>query len=281
MSSKLMIVLLLIVGAIYTVMNSMATSVPVVENFWNGPSFKARVDPSVGSACGQRSIPGAGNVGGAFFTVPGYAQTAISARFSSGGLGAAVQYNMPSVNNMAMNPNNPSSAPALANIVEGFEDTLKVAQNSLPAAQGTAELDAQLSLPAADMNAVTGAAPLVMDRFIFANQKSNLRGAADPIRGDLAIAPCSTGWFRPSVNMSTDLNSGALAVMGGAYNETMRTTAGTMMAANGGTDTTQAGVNFAQPAYTALGRANMASQKNEMGQFGANRSGDVTVSAYA
>jgi hypothetical protein len=54
-----------------------------------------------------------------------------------------------------------------------------------------------------------------IDRLMYANKKSRLRQHGDPIRGDLPIVPCKGGWFRPSVNVSTDLMQGALSVMGG------------------------------------------------------------------
>jgi hypothetical protein len=282
MNSKIVIVLFLLAGALYSFMANQNT--PIIENWWGTPGFKARVDPSLcNSKCGKTSIKGAGNLGGAFFTVPGTYQTAVAPRFQSQGMGASITYNLPQVQNLAADPNNPTSAPMnLANLVETFDmKSSQEAKSQIATTPSTDDLSVQMSLPAEDMSAMTGAAPFVCDRFIYANRKSNLRASADPIRGDLAIAPCTTGWFRPSVTPSTDLNSGAMAVMGGAYNDTTRLTSGLKMMSNGGSDTTHSGVNFEQPSYTAMGRVNMASQKNVMGSMGPNHSGDVTVSSFA
>lgn len=71
--------------------------------------------------------------------------------------------------------------------------------------------------------------PIVYDRLIYANARSRLRGAGDPIRGDLPIVniapesnPDSLIMFRPSVTPSIDLQQGALNVMGGYDNTTMK-----------------------------------------------------------
>ena len=55
----------------------------------------------------------------------------------------------------------------------------------------------------------------VLNRYLYANKKDRQLGLADPIRGDLPITPCQTGWFQVSANPVTMLNPGALAVMGG------------------------------------------------------------------
>jgi hypothetical protein len=39
---------------------------------------------------------------------------------------------------------------------------------------------------------------VVYDRYIYANQKSRTHGLGDPIRGDLPIVPCGSGWFNMS-----------------------------------------------------------------------------------
>ena len=55
----------------------------------------------------------------------------------------------------------------------------------------------------------------VLNRLVYGVKKDrNLRNA-DPIRGDLPIVPCQTGWFQVSTNPVTMLNPGAMAVMGG------------------------------------------------------------------
>jgi len=71
--------------------------------------------------------------------------------------------------------------------------------------------------------------PIVYDRLIYANSRSRLRGQGDYIRGDLPVVPVlpesnpdSLVMFRPSVTPSIDLNSGALNVLGGYDNTSMK-----------------------------------------------------------
>jgi hypothetical protein len=86
--------------------------------------------------------------------------------------------------------------------------------------------------------------PIVYDRFIFANQKSNLYALGDHIRGDLAITPCKTGWFRPSVHPEIDLNAGALSVMGGVNNDSSKCTMNMINSVSGGAKRSFAGVDY-------------------------------------
>ena len=78
------------------------------------------------------------------------------------------------------------------------------------------------------------------------------------VRGDLAIVPNKCGWFDVSVNPGTDLNTGAMAVLGGAFNDTNRIAAGYAMDQTGGTITTASGVNFPIQNGSAMGCANLA-----------------------
>ena len=61
---------------------------------------------------------------------------------------------------------------------------------------------------------------IVYDRYVFANRHNRNRAHGDHIRGDLPIAPCQPGWFRPSVNPAVDLHQGAMFVLGGQDNST-------------------------------------------------------------
>jgi len=74
-------------------------------------------------------------------------------------------------------------------------------------------------LPIGDMttvNALGEEQQVVMyDNLMYSNRRSRLRGAGDPIRGDLAITPCETGWFRPAVDPALDLQEGAMNVLMG------------------------------------------------------------------
>jgi len=100
---------------------------------------------------------------------------------------------------------------------------------------------------------------ITYDRLMIANI-GRLRGHSDMIRGDLPIVPIksctdpnSAVWMRPPGDPST-LNSGALAVLGGAYGSDMRQTAQLKMINSGGTRTAQAGTTWVPPAESAVGQ---------------------------
>ena len=103
------------------------------------------------------------------------------------------------------------------------------------------------SIPVGDMTTVNAMGEavqtVVYDRLIYANQKSRLRGQGDPIRGDLPIVPCAAEWFRPSVHPNIDLQTGAMAVMGGMDNETNQQMAA--LIANTSADASVSGVSMA------------------------------------
>jgi len=76
------------------------------------------------------------------------------------------------------------------------------------------------TLPVGNMNSLNNMGEdmgqvVVYDRLMFANRNSRTRGQGDPIRGDLPIVPCATGWFQVTANPNLDLQQGAMAVMGG------------------------------------------------------------------
>ena len=107
---------------------------------------------------------------------------------------------------------------------------------------------------------------IIYDRYIYANLGSNLRAQGDPIRGDLAIAPCNNGWFNVSVNPNIDLQEGALNVLGGSRNETTQALGELIYATSGGADQIVAGVPL-----------NMSNQfSTTMSAAG----GDINVSAF-
>lgn len=60
---------------------------------------------------------------------------------------------------------------------------------------------------------------ITRDRLIYANKSSKLRRMGDPFRGDIPIIPPVGNWFIPPVKPSTDLQHGALTIMGGIGNE--------------------------------------------------------------
>lgn len=97
----------------------------------------------------------------------------------------------------------------------------------------------------------SGVQPVVYDRFIYANAKSNLRRAADPVRGDLPIVPVlpesnrnSTVLFRPSVSPHIDLERGYLTAAGGSDNTTNNQLRSLMNASVDGTLSTFGGSNI-------------------------------------
>ena len=114
-------------------------------------------------------------------------------------------------------------------------------------------------VPVGDMTMINSVGetvqPIVYDRYIYANRNSRLRSQGDPIRGDLPIVPCSSGWFRPSVHPSIDLQEGAMNVMGGIRNETSNALADLINTASGGGDSTIGGVNMVNQFSGSLGAA--------------------------
>ena len=103
---------------------------------------------------------------------------------------------------------------------------------------------------------------VMANRLIFANPNSRLRAQGDPIRGDLPITPCNTGWFQVSVNPNLDLQAGAMNVMGGVQNETNNGTASVINAQAG--STVIGGVNMSTPQLASIGACS-----------------DITVNAFA
>ena len=257
--------------------------------------------------------------------VKGRYQSPLSPRFSSTGYGANITYNLPNVSNLAVEPNNPlqltpsqyaavvesrgivenpalgaPAAPGAPGFIskETFKYPKKSASGSYAALQKNKALSGRensAGLPLQNMNNTTSsgsAVPLVMDRFIITNMKSNKYALGDFIRGDLPIVPVlpnadpnSCTWFRPSVNPSIDLNPGALAVLGGAFNDSARQTAQLKMQSNSGALNTFAGVQFEPPADTSVGQqliANtaMAAQRASSSLQG-SPNGDVGISSPA
>lgn len=106
---------------------------------------------------------------------------------------------------------------------------------------------------------------------------SRLRSQGDPIRGDLAIVPCQSGWFSVYPNIARDVQEGAMNVLAGAggggesYNKLMNL----LVNASGGASTTLGGVDLAQslPEYNVnMATSMQTSLRNAMT--------DVQVSAF-
>lgn len=103
-------------------------------------------------------------------------------------------------------------------------------------------------LPVNDMTSMASAsensAPVVYDRYIYANRNSRLRSQGDPIRGDIPIVPCQYPWFRPSVHPNVDLQQGAMNVMGGTTNDTANSLANLIYTTSGNGETAIGGINM-------------------------------------
>jgi hypothetical protein len=218
------------------------------------------------------------------YQTPPNFQSSLSPRFSSEGYGAYINYNLPDEQYQGV-PQNPLTFGNMASenySNEGFcasggcgsvqscskggvapnanvnattamnaphmnfqAPSYSAAENTQPSAYDVVD-----ELPIGDMSNLgadgTVGETVVFDRFIFANQKSRLRALGDPIRGDLAIVPCTDKWFRPSVTPHLDLQQGAMAVMGGLDNGTANQTAALSLVGSGGFDDTVGGVNLGE-----------------------------------
>lgn len=232
------------------------------------------------------------------FTVPGTYQSPIAPRFSNTGYGAYITYNLPEKKNLAVDPMDPMMMASMVekpNTKERFrypQDSASTDYQNKYNSLTTPPVSQQeilSELPMQSMATSTGSeVPLVMDRFIVANLKSRLYGAADFIRGDLAITPVlpqsdvySTTMFRPSVAPSIDLNSGALSVLGGAYNENCRDVVQLAMQDNGGGRNTFSGDQWNNNAATSIGKLQLnMNRDNPMVSSQGPLSGDVTVTMF-
>lgn len=90
-------------------------------------------------------------------------------------------------------------------------------------------------------------APVVLDRLMYSSQRSRVYAAQDPIRGSLPIAPhkptADCMWFTVSAQPERDLNSGALAVLGGISDQSAKLAALKTMN-SGNTVSTYSGINW-------------------------------------
>lgn len=227
---------------------------------------------------------------GEFYSIPGNYQAILSPRAASTDFGAHIRYNMPQYKNQAV-PCNPLTFGNMVkeNYTENYgcnssgggcgpagctktgnsvsyhggapvmpADYASGNYNEMiNSAKNTEYPDAVGMIPVGDMTTVNALGetiqPIVYDRYIYANRQSRLRSLGDPIRGDLPIVPCSAEWFRPSVHPSLDLQTGAMAVMGGMDNQTGQAMADLIAATSG--DTTVAGVNMSSMRNTYTGSA--------------------------
>jgi len=247
----------------------------IKENFLGTlPSFTTKVVKDVKCVPKQSSD---------MYMVPGTYQSNIAPRFSNTNYGANINYNIPCRDVLAT-PVNPVPMVSVEQTVqvqpvvdEGFCIQGQCNQAQLVEARPldnccSTDIYPGASYAAGDFNQVSAAAydpteypdvqsmipsgtldslgescqPIVYDRYIYANRNSRLRSQGDPIRGDLPIVPCNTGWFRPSAHPQIDLQQGALNVIAGVSNETTQQMNELITASSGGAVTVNAGVPMSQ-----------------------------------
>jgi hypothetical protein len=125
-----------------------------------------------------------------------------------------------------------------------------------------------------------------MDQVVFSNRlmttftKDRLRRGSDYIRGDLAIKPCTGGWFSVYPVVATALNPGYSMVANGAENETNRATLNLIQESNAGAQKTYGGVNLGEPQFaTSLARAANAPSWTASAALG-SASTDISYTAF-
>ena len=219
---------------------------------------------------------------GDFFSVPGTFQAAISPRFANTNFGANITYNRPAMKNMAA-PCDPLMYGKMAkenfttkedygcgtcnnglSCAKGGEPgafhggaplmdsdyTAGNYQSVMDSARGSNESSEGVNMLPVDTMATVDAngeeqMPIMYERFMVANRDSRNRGQGDPIRGDLPIVPCNTGWFQVSATPNLMLQQGAMNVLAGETNEVTQALSELMFASSGNTSTTIAGANLA------------------------------------
>jgi hypothetical protein len=133
----------------------------------------------------------------------------------------------------------------------------------------------QNALPLGSMNSVDADGNVGQDyvyqNYIYANQRSRLRGLGDQIRGDISVSnSLQPGWFYPSAAASpnVNLNTGALNVIAGANNEQGQSISNAVFQASGGAVTALGGIDMSRVSGTPEYRGNLSAIYN-----------DITVSA--
>lgn len=221
------------------------------------------------------------------FQVPGYQQSHLSPRQSSTGFSSFIRYNIPDEKNMAVRANDPlmmkdsyCNPVKLANIVQPVKEQYTETISGTPAVSpqydqlykdNLASSNQVISnnLPITSMANSIGnendPAIVNYNMYTFALQRDRLNGLGCPIRGDVPCTPClstpdpsSTTWFRPPVNPSTALRTGAINVIAGATNVTAMQTA--ELAARGTSKNTFAGVAIPYPIGSPMANIQQAQQ---------------------
>ena len=265
---------LALAGAAITL--GMSDSKPVIENWGGNPQMTVKAVPSYAANMASAQS-------GQIFAAPPSLQAMISPRFNSIGLPASITYNMPSEKNLASRLSSPFAENITGNRMHtslGFgtnliQNNMKENYENVTGSGRMDSMELNTMEPSLLPGIVSGTAsdekgepsfqnvgasqdadnPVIFDRFITANLSSRLRAHGDKIRGDLAIPPCNSGWFQVSVNPAVDLEPGALAVMGGIYNEQCQAISSLVNMSSGGTKTAIGGVDMSAAIDTCLAGA--------------------------
>lgn len=250
---------------------------PTVEG-WNGVQLGRKMMPYAKFPNGQETAVG-GNFmnpnmmgSGKFVQVPNY-QAILSPRMNGGvDFGANIRYSMPAYENQAV-PCDPLAMGDMAKenyTKENYPTScgkgglsnydMAVAGGNVMSPNYSVGNYSQVegSLKEAAPNVVTSELPIgtmttmdalgnveqpvMYNRMVYAPRlKSRLSGRGDPIRGDLAITPCQSGWFSVYPTLNVDLQEGAMNVLGGVNTDLMKLLA----KSTSGTVDTFGGVNLA------------------------------------
>jgi hypothetical protein len=260
-------------------------AMPVIENTATGQQSAYSgnyLNPNMGS--------------GQFFSAPQY-QAIIAPRFSNLNYGANIKYNMPDRANMA----SPCEPLTFGNMAKenytkenygcgtnppscgkgGYGMGAKVGGDDCAVPPGYTNgnyqdvynslrgesIASSSDLPIASMSAMDGFGNeeqfVAFNRIMVANTKSSsrLRAQGDPIRGDLAIVPCQTGWFSTYPDIARDIQEGAMNVLTDvAPTSSQDSLYKLVMQASGGSQTALAGVNLADYNPASAVNVNMAPQ---------------------
>ena len=238
-------------------------NVQEIREGWNGmPPMTAIVQQSVTTPDGkttplQQNSNLSTSINPTYYSTPSYTSAA-PPRFSSVGFSAGVKYNIP--NSSILGNTVPSSSPYSISppSIEKFTPSgcAVPAPSTTPKTgfgssgndtnQSGSKTSSSFSNSTPMMTSFGEAgeeSPVVVtNNLMWTNSRSNLRSQGDWLRGDLAIVPCEPGWFRPSVVPSRDLQTGALAVIGGINNATAAATASLMFSNTAGLSSSFAGV---------------------------------------
>jgi len=167
---------------------------------------------SFGFPSGTKKITVGKNDNNKMYSIPGTYNSALAPRFDTNK--HSISYKNDTI--MAA-PKNPLTWDHMVDKNYSSDKNYDISEESSFTDNKEKTNDYSNSLPTGDMKNFNSLGEEVnsvnYERIIFANRNSRTRSQGDMIRGDLPIAPCTTGWFRPSANPSTDLQQGAMNVL--------------------------------------------------------------------